>query len=106
MRLDAGDFALIQSSGGNMEQINAYLQRLIEESPAETEGLISVYLQELLKDSEKPGFCLFLLNLLAICEYGLPEDDVLLTVILHKDKVIGGDVYFTGKDARVKGILK
>lgn len=39
-------------------------------------------------------------------EQSLPEDDVLLTVILHKDKVIGGDVYFTGKDARVKGILK
>lgn len=39
-------------------------------------------------------------------EQSLPEDDVLLTVILYKDKVIGGDVYFTGKDARVKGILK
>ena len=39
-------------------------------------------------------------------EQSLPEDDVLLTVILYKDKVIGGDVYFTGKDARVTGILK
>jgi hypothetical protein len=39
-------------------------------------------------------------------EQSLPEDDVLLTVILHKDKIIGGDVYFTGKDARVMGILK
>lgn len=39
-------------------------------------------------------------------EQTLPEDDVLLTVILYKDKVAGGDLYFTGKDARVKGILK
>ena len=39
-------------------------------------------------------------------EQSLPEDDVLLTVILYKDKVVGGDLYFTGKDARVKGILK
>ena len=36
----------------------------------------------------------------------LPSDDVLFTVILYKDKVIGGDVYFTGKDAQVSGILK
>ena len=39
-------------------------------------------------------------------EQSLPEDDVLLTVILCKDKVIGGDLYFTGKNERVKGILK
>ena len=36
----------------------------------------------------------------------LPSDDVLFTVILCKDRVIGGDVYFTGKDAKVCAILK
>lgn len=39
-------------------------------------------------------------------EQTLPEDDVLLTVIMYKDKVIGGDLYFTGSDARLSGILK
>lgn len=39
-------------------------------------------------------------------EQSLPDDDVLLTVIVLKDKVIGGDVYFTGNNARVTGILK
>lgn len=35
----------------------------------------------------------------------LPGDTVLFTVIICKDKVIGGDVYFTGKNAHVDGIL-
>lgn len=39
-------------------------------------------------------------------EMTLPEDDVLLTVIVYKDKVIGGDLYFTGENARLSGILK
>ena len=39
-------------------------------------------------------------------EQSLPEADVLFTVILYKDKVVGGDLYFSGKDARVVGILK
>ena len=39
-------------------------------------------------------------------EQSLPEDDVLLTVIMYKDKVIGGDLYFTGENARLSGILK
>lgn len=36
----------------------------------------------------------------------LPESDVLFTVILYKDKVIGGDIYYTGKDARVLPLIK
>ena len=39
-------------------------------------------------------------------EQSLPEDTVLLTIIVCKDKVIGGDLYFTGKNPHVAGILK
>ncbi|MCR5353556.1 MAG: DUF4830 domain-containing protein [Clostridiales bacterium] len=36
----------------------------------------------------------------------LPEDEVLLTLLVYKDKIIGGDLYFTGKDERVAPFLK
>lgn len=36
----------------------------------------------------------------------LPEDDVLLTVILCKNKVVGGDLYYTGTSPEVCGILR
>ena len=36
----------------------------------------------------------------------LPEDGVLLTLLVYKDKIIGGDLYFTGKDSRVMPFLK
>ena len=76
MRLDAKDFASIQQSGGGMERINAYLKKVIEDSPTETEGLVAAYLKELLGDGERPAFCMYLLSLLAFCEYGLQEDDL------------------------------
>lgn len=36
----------------------------------------------------------------------LPEDDVLLTIIMYKDKIIGGDVYISGREAQVLPLLK
>ena len=39
-------------------------------------------------------------------EQTLQADPVLLTIIVYKDKVIGGDLYFTGNNSRVTGILK
>lgn len=36
----------------------------------------------------------------------LPEDEVYLTVILYKNKVVGGDVCFSGENAEVCGMLK
>lgn len=36
----------------------------------------------------------------------LPEEDVLLTIIMYKDKIIGGDVYFSGADSVVVPLLK
>ena len=36
----------------------------------------------------------------------LPADEVLLTVIVCKDKIIGGDLYFTGENSRVQAFLK
>ncbi len=38
-------------------------------------------------------------------EQSLPKEDVLLTFILHKDKIIGGDLFFTG-DQKVYPFLK
>ncbi|MBE6944301.1 MAG: DUF4062 domain-containing protein [Ruminococcaceae bacterium] len=76
IRLDAKDFALIQQSGGGIDQINSHLTKIIESSPTETGGLVAVYLQELLGERKDPVFYLFLLNLLAFCEYGLQEDDL------------------------------
>ena len=38
-------------------------------------------------------------------EQTLPKEDVLLTFILHKDKIIGGDLFFTG-DQNVCPFLK
>lgn len=35
----------------------------------------------------------------------MPKEDVLLTLIVLKDKIIGGDLYFTGENGQVKPFL-
>lgn len=39
-------------------------------------------------------------------EEPLPKDEVLLTFILHKDKIIGGDLFYTGEQNGVYPFLK
>ncbi len=39
-------------------------------------------------------------------EKSLPKEDVLLTLILCGDKIIGGDLFYTGENSSVTGILK
>ena len=39
-------------------------------------------------------------------ESALPQEDVLLTLLLHKDKIIGGDLFYTGEPNGVYAFLK
>lgn len=36
----------------------------------------------------------------------MPAEDVLLSLIVYKDKIVGGDLYFTGSNPEVKAFLK
>ena len=36
----------------------------------------------------------------------MPAEDVLLSHIVYKDKIVGGDLYFTGSNPEVKAFLK
>ena len=76
MRLDTDDFREIQKSGGGIEEINRYLQKVIDDSPTETDELVAVTLRDLLEDRENPTFFLLLFHMLSVCRYGLREDDV------------------------------
>ena len=76
MRLDTEDFRTIQKSGGGIDDINRYLQKVIDDSPTETGELVAATLHALLKDYEDPTFFLMFFHILSLCEYGLRGEDM------------------------------
>lgn len=74
--LDFDDFSAIQQIGSGMDAINTYLKQVIDDSPEAVDDGIILYLDRLIHESKNPMFHVFMINLLACCEYGVHEDDV------------------------------
>ena len=74
--LDFDDFTAIQEIGNGMDAINTYLKQVIDDSPEDIDEGIILYLDRLIHESKNPMFHVFMINLLACCEYGIHEDDI------------------------------
>ena len=80
VNLNSTDFEAIARDGGGIEAINAYLKKVIAESPNTAEELVAHYLIDLIKETKNNAFILQLLKLLTFCESGFQEDDLRVLV--------------------------
>lgn len=76
LNLSKDDFDAINKAGGGIGAINAYLSRVIADSPADTSALVLSYLSVLLSESANLYFYSMILNLLAFSGTGMYEDDI------------------------------
>lgn len=76
LNLKQSDFDRIQELGGGMDAINSYLREIIDASQDRVDYAILEYLEQLITESENPKFQVFLIGLIAFCEYGVGEEDL------------------------------